>query len=136
MWSRGPASRESVPQPDQSVLDALKCIANTPVSVLRQAKQDLLEDAQTQVSLAAHVDPIPKSLAKFQPLPPGPFALIVITPSWSRRGVKLSKTSAKRSLSIHDLVQLNPVQSMAPDAVLGIWASGIRTQDAYMLGSH
>jgi N6-adenosine-specific RNA methylase IME4 len=124
----------SAPKPDKKVLQALECIANTPVSVLQQAKTELLESARSQVSLAAHVDPIPKTLAKFKPLPPGPFALMVIRPRWSRRGVALSKTSAKRTLTIHDLVQLDPVSSMAPDAVLAICAPAHRIPDAYLFG--
>lgn len=135
MWSRGSPSSVPTPPLDQKVIDALQCIADTPVTVLHQANPKLLHAAQAQVSLANHVDPIPQVLATFNPLPPGPFALIVITPPWARRGVNLSENAAKRSLTIHDLIQLDPVSSMAPDSVLGIWGSGIRMPDAYLLGA-
>lgn len=135
MWKRPP--RSTVPEPNitQKIKDAVRVLAETPVSVLRKADPKLLDTAYAHVALAAHDDPIPDSMAEFEPLPQGPFAVIVMAPKWAKRGRPLTKTTIDKRLSIHDLVHLNPAQSMTPDAVLCLWASDLRVPDAYLLGA-
>ena len=135
MWSRPSPSSMPETNIDQKVVDAMRLLSETPVSVLKKANTKLLESTYAHVALASHDDPIPEAIAKFEPLPPGPFAVIVMAPPWAKRGRSLTKTTLPKHLSIHDLVHLNPVQSMATDAVLCVWASDLRVPDAYLLGA-
>jgi N6-adenosine-specific RNA methylase IME4 len=135
MWSRSNNKNASVPPPSDALIDALKLVSDTPVSVLRTVETKVLNNANNVLGLAAHADPIPKSMATFKPLPPGPFSVVVMMPPWAKRGRKLTPAAKNKTLTIHDLVHLNPVQSMMPDAVLCVWACDLRIPDAYQLGS-
>ena len=135
MWSRSNSKNASVPAPSEALAAALKLVSETPVSVLRTVETKVLKQANNLLGLATHTDPIPKSMATFKPLPPGPFSVVVMMPPWAKRGRKLTPAAKNKTLTIHDLVHLNPVQSMMPDAVLCVWASGLRVPDAYQLGS-
>lgn len=135
MWSRPKRPSTTDGQPDEQVKDAMRLLSKTPVSVVQKVDKRLLKQTYAHLALASHPDPIPNSLAEFKPLPQGPFALIVITPRWAKRGRQLTKTTVDKRLTIHDLIQLNPVSSLAEDAVLCIWACDLRVPDAYLLGA-
>lgn len=135
MWARTTNKNASASAPSKALTDALNLVSETPVSVLRSVDPKVLNKANNLMGLAAHADPIPKAMATFKPLPPGPFSVVVMMPPWARRGRQLTPAAKDKTLTIHDLVHLNPVKSMTQDAVLCIWASDLRIPDAYQLGS-